>query len=778
MAASVVGWTAGTLGNTSATPNTPLVLTIPSEIQDGDWMVLCLSWVTNGSITFDLAGWTNLRTDWESVGTYRSRVLVKRKETSETSVSIAPTNSPDAGSGVLTTAALFGINAGGEIADWTLGTPKSRATAPTETLTITCPSVTATTNDLVLSFGFERTTAFPDSVSWSGAAQVGFSPQSGNSSCTIAVGQSTPTVDGATSPVIITYNNSQSVNGWGYQLVIPEVLGVHVIGTPTKAQKTSGSSITLDKPAGVEDGDLLVAVIADQNPPSTVGDAYSSAGWSNLGPQPSTAVGTPGLIALGLAVPSAADLTATTFTFTRGSVGGRGVAVLFRVAGARISSLSTAHSAYATGTATTVSLPSLNVPDDESLLLKLIGTNWDSPNASLPSPDVDGTLLGWLGQPVDQSSGTSRTVLGVWQESIGAGTVSAETVTLPGTSTSRAGLILALAPVTAIRGLPVKYSDGTTLQDGHLLVSDGSGLVVPSRLRKVAPGYSSVSNMLSSSPFYVAHRGGSRSWPEMSLFAYVQASLFEYPALEVSVARSSDGVWFGLHDSSLDRTSLGSAGTTLLASALTWTDIQTHDILGSTAVDNPTQPDRPYARLEDILDAYAGDHVIFLDPKAASSEANMSELLDIMDSYPTPTDRFVAKYYGVSGNTGNTTGWAHAASQRGYQTWGYFYQADVPNLATYQGRWDILGMDYTADQASWDAIWGYDKPVIAHIIPNVSAIATAVSKINQSVANGIVTNPVYGFMVSGAAAVSPTSPVSDDVSGFGMGGFGEGTFGV
>ena len=42
---------------------------------------------------------------------------------------------------------------------------------------------------------------------------------------------------------------------------------------------------------------------------------------------------------------------------------------------------------------------------------------------------------------------------------------------------------------------------------------------------------------------------------EDSIHAYRQSVAHGYRALEISVARSADGVWFGLHDTTLDRTS-------------------------------------------------------------------------------------------------------------------------------------------------------------------------------------------------------------------------------
>jgi hypothetical protein len=326
------------------------------------------------------------------------------------------------------------------------------------------------------------------------------------------------------------------------------------------------------------------------------------------------------------------------------------------------------------------------------------------------------------------------------------GTAGATTFTYPNAHTNNgvAGMV-ALSPAVVSSGLPIKVSNGTTLNTAYFKIADGSGnLVTPGGLKVVKPGYASVTQMLAQPLFYCAHRGGSVDFPEMSMYAYGQSALWGYPALEISLSRTSDGVWFGLHDGSLDRTSLntgGGSGTTLVAANMTWAQVQAYSILGAMAGNNPGQPDRPYMRWEELIAMYYSSHVIFVDPKVAI--AHTSELLTMMDALPGSTTRFVAKYYGVAGNTANTTGWAHDAAVHGYKSWGYFYQADVPNLATYQGRWDILGMDYTADQASWNSILAYGKPVIGHICPNLAAANTAITK------------GATGLMVSGVKSILP-----------------------
>jgi len=253
--------------------------------------------------------------------------------------------------------------------------------------------------------------------------------------------------------------------------------------------------------------------------------------------------------------------------------------------------------------------------------------------------------------------------------------------------------------------------------------------------------YADVSAMLAADPFYVAHHGCSRSWPEMSLHAYTESALRGFGALELSLARTRDGVWFGLHDPTLDRTS-GITGPE--ASAMTWAQVRSHRILGSTAADDPAQPSRPYMRWEELIAAYYPSQVIFVDPKYALKYRR--ELMAKMNALPgSPRDHLVCKYYGVSGDANNTSGWAKLAANNGYRSWGYFFAADVAEIPRYQSRWDILGLDYGADASIWASMRTYGKPIIGHIAPDGAAVRAARAR-------GAV-----GVVVSGAQAL-PLGP--------------------
>src|SRR4051812_22954579 len=145
-----------------------------------------------------------------------------------------------------------------------------------------------------------------------------------------------------------------------------------------------------------------------------------------------------------------------------------------------------------------------------------------------------------------------------------------------------------------------------------------------------------VAALLAERPFRVAHRGGSDDWPEMSLYAYQQSIAHGYQALEMSVARSADGVWFGLHDATLDRTS-GTIGFT--AADHFWSEISTRRI-SAKGTHDPGQPAQPYLQLRRFLTEFGRDFVLFVDPKAADPSF-YPELLDLIHATVPAATRHV-----------------------------------------------------------------------------------------------------------------------------------------
>ena len=247
-------------------------------------------------------------------------------------------------------------------------------------------------------------------------------------------------------------------------------------------------------------------------------------------------------------------------------------------------------------------------------------------------------------------------------------------------------------------------------------------------------GFKSVAQMLTVPGATWAHRGGSASWPEMSEHAYTQAVAAGYGALEFSCARSSDGVWFGLHDGSINRTSRTSGLPN--AREMTWAQIQQYQItVGASGAP------QPYYRMTDFLDTYAQTHVCIMDIKTGWDF--IPEWFSILESY-NAAERIIIK---MNGSNSDGLNFASRSASAGFETWGYYYGDEIANnaLESTQQWWSLLGMDYTADQSAWDAILAYGKPVVGHIIPNLSAYNTALTKgATMAQVSGVANVPAVG----------------------------------
>lgn len=337
---------------------------------------------------------------------------------------------------------------------------------------------------------------------------------------------------------------------------------------------------------------------------------------------------------------------------------------------------------------------------------------------------VSGT--GWTKQAAilgAAAASTTFTIASKGMASAGAsGVVTFTSINTQSTNGAAVQIVVPALPDAPPSSVAGNIWDGTNVVAGQWFVAGASDTVLPlSWAGMIWPGYASITAMLAEDFFYLGHRGGSGNWPEMSMQGYTQAALRGYGALEVSLARTSDGVWIGCHDASLDRTALGTgggSGTTYVVSTMTWADVQTHDQLPVTGAPVDTQH-RPYARLEDILDAYLDSHVIFIDPKSGNSFR--AELITLLKTYPNWQEKIVAKTVPGSANSS----WLASARAAGFVCNAMFYEGE--NFTTYHTQADILGMEYTAASGTWTSIKSHGKPVIAHVVPSTTAIATAIS---------------------------------------------------
>lgn len=252
----------------------------------------------------------------------------------------------------------------------------------------------------------------------------------------------------------------------------------------------------------------------------------------------------------------------------------------------------------------------------------------------------------------------------------------------------------------------------------------------------IRSGYDSITDMTSQDVFYIAHRGGTENWDEMTLRAYTNAAVWGAGALEVSIARTQDDVYFGLHDEYLDRTSLGNAeGTTLNPKTMTWEQVQEYDVFGR----------EPYMRLEEIAEAYGDSHVFFLDPKYIvrnNSTSRQHFLNKIKELFPDWQERVIIKLYWSFNSD-----WGAAAKAAGFTTWGYLWHDDgfsqVTGNQANHSNFDILGFNYEASSGNWTTLASLGKMIIGHVCPDEEAANLALSK------------GASGIMASGVKQIIP-----------------------
>ena len=208
----------------------------------------------------------------------------------------------------------------------------------------------------------------------------------------------------------------------------------------------------------------------------------------------------------------------------------------------------------------------------------------------------------------------------------------------------------------------------------------------------------------------VGHRGmsGAGYVVEHIMAAYTRAAECGVDALEISCHRTSDGVWFASHDSTLER--LGGPSTPIRD--MTWAQV-----LSAFA----GRPEALPVTLKDYLATYGATHVTIFDPK--TEMARSDEYLALLKDYK---DRVVIKAFADAG-------WLFAkVKQAGWATWGYAYarnrgQTWYPDFV--QGtNLDFLSMEWNAADDVWTPLVATKKPVIAHIPASVAQAAEGTRK--------------------------------------------------
>ncbi len=206
-----------------------------------------------------------------------------------------------------------------------------------------------------------------------------------------------------------------------------------------------------------------------------------------------------------------------------------------------------------------------------------------------------------------------------------------------------------------------------------------------------------IKDLMSATPFYIAHRGSGDNWPEHTFAAYRRSALAGAKAIEVSVQATKDGVLVCHHDLTTARMTgveLDIAETNF--SELEHLDNDAREWLG------PNSLLVPIPLLKDVLDEHAANRVIFIEDKQGT---NTEALLAMMDSYPESTEHFVWKQPASSMRF-------VTAKEHGYSSWGYFAPEDFDKISALAGSFDYLGIYHTAPDKTIQQLVATGKPVI------------------------------------------------------------------
>lgn len=227
---------------------------------------------------------------------------------------------------------------------------------------------------------------------------------------------------------------------------------------------------------------------------------------------------------------------------------------------------------------------------------------------------------------------------------------------------------------------------------------------------------STLDRFLASKPFYVAHRLGGTEYPEFTQKGLTESLKAGFKALELSVRRCSTGEFVLIHDWVTTRTVPG-------------TDYQIWNTPWST-LSGLQQASGGFMRLTDVLDQVGDDIVLAIDHKVTSSkevgstgdmesEAALFDLLEARFGAENAKRRVIVKHFIKGGVAGR-------AKAKGYKTMCMMYPNEVAGADL--SSWDVLGMEWNADQGVWDTLKATGKPLIAHIITTKQQADTALAR--------------------------------------------------
>lgn len=475
-----------------------------------------------------------------------------------------------------------------------------------------------------------------------------------------------------------------------------------IVGYAESAVGGSGVR-TVSVPSGTVDDDLLIVIFGSNDI-----DITPPLGWTALKSNVDTGT---------LRTAAFAHVRATgetTYAFTVGS-SATSTWEIIALRGVGTYSVGTDGTRAASGGAFVTTAPEITIVGNNSLVLCVSVERTSATEAGISSVNNSFTQYSWVGHHVGVSA-----IESIWigQKEIDVGASGSVSITYPNTQGSNGLAFLMQFQGIEVGAVEVGFWDGATELTGNVYVYDGAAEIAVTDIYAIQPAEQAYTiaqmeaDFGSSVMVYWAHRGLSIQASEMTMRAYTDAIFHGFKVLEYSVQKTSDGVYVGMHDATLDRVT----ALTGNVSSKTWAE------LSGIAVDIGVADGGTISRLEDILDTYGQTHVLVIEDK---TYLNLSAVIALINAHiPDATARVILKF---SGNS--STSFGIAAHAAGFKTWGYFYDGEVTTeMPTKAVNYDYLGLNYNATGGNWTIALTYSKPVIAHVVPDATQGAVAVGK--------------------------------------------------
>lgn len=219
--------------------------------------------------------------------------------------------------------------------------------------------------------------------------------------------------------------------------------GLAVQGTATWQRGTGINSLAISTPAGVQAGEMLIAVLTLQT--SGVDAQWAASGWEVLAAVPqSTTPNQRVTTVLGFPVEDAGTAPTLT-TFTASATAGRALGTMFRVSGVDLENPVSFVASSPTTAGNTTTLAGATLPEDGLLLTEFHTQATSTETHELPTSVSDtGMHLVTENSTSDTPGGGSRTALSVYTKDVTAGSLAAMTCTWASTAASPSGMHLVL----------------------------------------------------------------------------------------------------------------------------------------------------------------------------------------------------------------------------------------------------------------------------------------------------------------------------------------------